>query len=477
MTGAQPRVVVVGGGLAGLSAAIGCLDGGARVTLLEARPRLGGATWSFERRGLEFDNGQHVHLRCCTEYRSFLERLGTAELAPLQGSLALPVLRAAADAEHQPPRIGWIRRSHLSLPAPLHLAGSLLAYCHLSVAERLRLFPPALKLRRADLADRSLDDESFGAFLARHGQSPEAIEALWDLIALPTTNLRSGEVSLLLAAKVFQTGLLTRADAADIGWSQVPLARLHVDPAAALIERLGGEIRTRARVTGFETAEKPARVASVRLEDGGKLEADAVVLAVPHDAAAALLPAGAHHDPASLRALGTSPIVNVHMVFDRRVTAFPVAAGLGSLVQFVFDRTRAAGVPAGSPNQVLAVSVSGADAEIGERPEKLIEAAITGLRRLFPSARGAEVLDAVVTREHDATFRGVPGTRALRFGPRTGLENLHVAGAWTDTGWPATMEGAVRSGRAAASSALSCVGRVSDETRRRDPAEREEVVV
>jgi len=436
----KPRIVVVGGGLAGLSAAVAALDGGAEVTLLESRPRLGGATWSFERRGLVFDNGQHVHLRCCTEYRSFLERLGTAHLAPLQGRLALPVLRPGREAT----KLAWIRRS--SLPAPLHLAPTLLSYGHLGLAERLRLLVPAARLRMCDLDDPRLDEETFAAFLRRTGQSEGAIEALWDLIALPTTNLRADEVSLSLAAKVFKTGLLTKADAADIGWSQVPLASLHVEPAVRLVERQG-TVHTKARVVRIDGGEAPG----VTLEDGSQLRADAVVLAVPHEAAADLLPPGAHPDPQGLKGLGTSPIVNVHVVYDRPVTAHAFAAGLGATAQFVFDRTKAAGAERG---QVLAVSISAADAEIGERPEALIERVTGELRLLFPSARRAEVVDAVVTREHDATFRGVPGTRKLRPGPETGLANLFLAGAWTDTGWPATMEGAVRSGRAAAARAL-----------------------
>lgn len=134
-----PHVVVVGGGLAGLSAAVACADGGARVTLFEGRPRFGGATWSFERRGLAFDNGQHVYLRCCTAYRRFLERLGTAELAPLQARLAIPVLSPSGNPGAEP-EVAWIRRS--SLPSPLHLTASLLAYRHLSLADRAATVAP-----------------------------------------------------------------------------------------------------------------------------------------------------------------------------------------------------------------------------------------------------------------------------------------------------------------------------------------------
>ncbi|HUZ20770.1 MAG TPA: hydroxysqualene dehydroxylase HpnE [Acidimicrobiales bacterium] len=448
-----PHVVVVGAGLAGLSAAVACADGGARVTLFEGRPRFGGATWSFERRGLAFDNGQHVYLRCCTAYRRFLERLGTAELAPLQERLAIPVLSPSGTPGAEP-EVAWIRRN--SLPSPLHLAASLLAYRHLGLVDRAGIGRAALALRRLRLGDPALDAETFGAFLARHGQSPEAIQLLWDLIALPTVNVHASEASLALAAKVFQTGLLTEPDAADVGWARVPLSRLHVDPAVALLERLGATVHRRARVAAVEASREPGAQAPAVLVDGERVQADAVILAVPHEDAAGLLPAGGRVDPQALKGLGSSPIIDVHVVYDRKVTDHQIAAAVHSPVQFLFDRTAAAGMDP-ADGQCLAVSVSGADAEHGERPEVLIERYTAALADLFPAARQAKVVDAVVSREHAATFRGVPGTARLRPGPATGFSGLYLAGSWTDTGWPATMEGAVRSGVVASSCALSVV--------------------
>ncbi|MHB8246999.1 MAG: hydroxysqualene dehydroxylase HpnE [Acidimicrobiales bacterium] len=456
----RPRVVIVGGGLAGLSAAVACAEKGAAVTLLEARPRLGGATWSFERRGLWFDNGQHVHLRCCVAYRSWLDRLGTSHLAPFAGPLAIPVLRPS-EVPGAPPSTAWIKRN--GLPAPAHLARSLLSYGHLSLVDRLRLGRAAFGLRLARLDDPRLDSETFADWLRRHGQSEVAISRLWGLITLPTTNSRPDEVSLALAAKVFQAGLLTDTGAADIAWSQVPLSQLHVEPARRLLESLGAQVRLRAKVTEIlvggagQHSSSPVTTRGV-VVDGELLEAESVILAVPHEAAAGLLPGEACRTPHALHLLGTAPIVNVHLVFDRKVMGYQMAAAIDSPVQFVFDRTPASGLEAGPSRQVVAVSLSGADAEIGERPEVLIDRQLSALGSLFAPVREAEVLDAVVTREHDATFRGVPGTRSLRLGPVTGVRNLVLAGAWTDTGWPATMEGAVRSGRAAADVALVSVG-------------------
>ena len=438
---------MIGGGLAGLSAAIACADAGAEVDLFEARPRLGGATWSFSRNGLAYDNGQHVYLRCCAAYRRFLERLDTAALAPLEGALRIPVY--APGTAGGPPRRALLARD--GLPAPLHLARSLLGYSHLGLRDRLGLGRVLGALGALSLADPVLDSETFGAFLRRHGQSDRAIHALFDLIVLPTTNLRSDEVSLALAAKVFKTGLLEEPDAADIGWARAPLSAVHVDPAHRLLEQLGGRVHRRAKVEAIELA--AAAPAAVRV-GGEAVACDAVVVAVPQPAAVALLdPLGAER-PSPL--LADEPIIDLHFVFDRRVLDEPLAAAVGSPVQYVFDRTEASGLT--GPGQCIALSVSGAEAEIGERPEVLRTRYLEALGALFPRVRTAEVVDFVVSREHEATFRGVPGTAALRRGVETGHRGVYLAGAWTDTGWPATMEGAVRSGTRAAWHALVGLG-------------------
>lgn len=439
----EPRVVVVGGGLAGMSAAVACADGGARVTLLEARPRLGGATFSFRREGLWVDNGQHVFLRCCTAYRRFLSRVGAEHLTTLQRRMAIPVLSPDG-------RRGWLRRN--GLPAPLHLAGSIARYPFLSLSERARAGRAALALARLNLGDDRLDERTFEQWLVERGQSAAAIEALWNLIALPTLNLPASSASLALAAKVFQTGLLTDRAAADVGYASAPLSRVHGEMAAHSLAHAGAEVRVGEPVLAIEAGEGSFEVV-VRDE---RLPADAVVLAVPHDRAASLLPPGALPGQERLVELGSSPIVNVHVVYDRRVTDLPFAAGVGTPVQWVFDRTRPSGL---SDGQYLAISISGADRQITERTEDLRRAFLPALASLFPAAGEARVESFFVTREHAATFRQAPGTRALRPGTRTGIPRLYLAGAWTDTGWPATMEGAVRSGIAASREALIAVGR------------------
>src|SRR5262249_18508058 len=232
--GSDPgHVSVGGGGLAGLAAAVELADAGADVTLYESRARLGGATFSFERNGLWLDNGQHVALRCCTAYLDFLRRIGSDQLLPLQRRLNVPVLR-----EGRPAAL----ISRIGAPAPLHLAPSLLTYAPLSLQERAAAVRGALALKRLDPAAAALDAPGFGDWLRSHGQTANAITALWNLIALPTLNLPADEASLAAAVKVFRTGLLDSADAADIGIPAASFQQLHADPAQAAIEERGGRV-------------------------------------------------------------------------------------------------------------------------------------------------------------------------------------------------------------------------------------------
>ncbi|MEU6944997.1 hydroxysqualene dehydroxylase HpnE [Streptomyces sp. NPDC046316] len=462
--GAGESAVVIGGGLAGITAALQLADAGLRVTLLEGRPRLGGLAFSFQRGELTVDNGQHVYLRCCTAYRWFLDRVEGAHLAPLQDRLDVPVL----DVAHpRGPRLGRLRRT--SLPVPLHLARSLATYPHLSLAERASVGRAALALKGLDPADPALDGIDFATWLGRHGQSPRAVEALWDLVGVATLNATAPHASMGLAAMVFKTGLLSEPGAADIGWAHVPLGELHDTLARKALDSLGvrTELRTKAeRITRTEDGRWSVEV------PGETLEADAVVLAVPQRETHELIPEGALDDPDRLLDIGTAPILNVHVVYDRKVLKQPFFTALGSPVQWVFDRTDSSGLLRGGPEgpsdadgggrragQYLAVSQSAAHDEIDTPVAELRERYLPELERLLPAARGAGIRDFFVTRERTATFAPTPGVGRLRPAARTHAPGLYLAGAWTATGWPATMEGAVRSGFSAAGAVLSALGR------------------
>ncbi len=445
---------MVGGGLAGMAAALDCADRGAQVILLEGRSRLGGLTWSFPHNGFSVDNGQHVFLRCCTEYLSFLARIGSSGDVELPGRLDVPVV-APPSREGRPRRTGRLRRS--GLPVPLHLLGSLLRYPHIPVADRLRLARPVAALQRMDLDDPSLDHRTFGDWLAEHGQSAAAVDAIWDLITVPTVNLRASEASLAMAAKVFKTGLLSYPGGADIGWSRVPLGRLHGERGGVALERAGVTVSTGSRVAAVTPAGPGDGFSGFLVRtDEESVDADAVILAVPHEVAARLLPPGSVNNQHRLPELGASAIVDVHLVFDRQVSPWPLMAGHGSPIQWVFDRTMSSGLEsASSDRQYLAVSLSAADHLLGRHPDGLTSWVADELARLLPDAGRARIVDSLVTKERRATFRAIPGTAVLRPDPATAWPGLAVAGAWTNTGWPATMEGAVRSGRAAARACLA----------------------
>ncbi|GAA4961371.1 hydroxysqualene dehydroxylase HpnE [Streptomyces heliomycini] len=418
------------------------------VTLLEGRPRLGGLAFSFRRGDLTVDNGQHVYLRCCTAYRWFLERIDAAALAPLQDRLDVPVLDVARPEGR---RLGRLRRD--ALPVPLHLGRSLATYPHLSLADRARTVRAALALKGLDLTDPALDTQDFGSWLTAHGQSARAVEALWDLVGVATLNAVADDTSLSLAAMVFKTGLLSDPAAADIGWARVPLGELHDRLAREALDSAG--VRTELRT----------RVASVFADGNGgwgvrvpgeTIHADTVVLAVPQREAYDLLPAGALDAPERLLAIGTAPILNVHVVYDRKVLARPFLAALGTPVQWVFDRTEASGLKRG---QYLALSQSVAQDDIDEPVAALRERYLPELERLLPRTPrrpGRGLLRHPGAHRHvrSRPRRRTPQARRPHQGPRP------VPGRSVDRHrWPATMESAVRSGVGAADAALSALGR------------------
>jgi squalene-associated FAD-dependent desaturase len=439
----EAPTVVVGGGLAGISAALRLAELGRPVVLVEKRPRLGGAAFSFTRGDLAVDNGQHVFLRCCTAYRWFLHRIGAAEDVVLQDALEIPVL--APDG-----RSAWLRRTR-GVPAPAHLTMALATYRLLSPLDRARAVRGALALRFLDPADRRLDARTLGGYLRRHGQNDATIAALWGVVATATLNLDPDEASLALAAKVFRTGLLDSAPAADVGYSAVPLGRLHDEAAAKALADVGVEVLTDATVRRVE----PGSPVEIDTADGARsIAADGVVLALPHREAFQVAPA-LHRSAASPAAgLGASPIVNVHVVYDRRVTELAFAAAVHSPVQWFFDRTQSSGLAEQRPGaQYLAVTVSAAAGLIDEPSRTVLDRFVPELARLLPRAGAAKIVDAFVTRERRATFRQAAGSGAVRPAATDGPPGVYLAGAWADTGWPDTMEGAVRSGVAAADAA------------------------
>ncbi|MEO8289394.1 MAG: hydroxysqualene dehydroxylase HpnE [Gaiellaceae bacterium] len=400
------KVAVVGGGLAGLAAALELSKEGNDVVLLEARPTLGGAVQTLpEREGDPSpppDNGQHIALGCCTAYLAFVAEIGQ-EPALRRLRLRLPVV--AEDG-----RVATIRPGLVGL----------LRYVHLDVAERLAVARVARRLAKLDPALH--DEETFGALLRRLGQSQAGIDRFWDVFVRPALNLRSDDVSAELGIFTVQTALLAGRGASDLLLPTAPLGEMHGEAAGEELRRRGGEISLDTRVGSLD-----------------ELDSDGVVLAVPPAESARLL------GEAPPR-LVDSPIVSVHLLLDRPVLRFPLAALLGSDAHWVFDRGALTGhVP--EQGQYLTVVSSGAPELLQLRGRALVDH-IAG--EVTARLGRAEVLWSRVSREPAATFAARPGTTRERPGPRTRRPDVVRAGAWTDTGWPATMEGAIRSGREAA---------------------------
>jgi squalene-associated FAD-dependent desaturase len=401
------KVAVVGGGLAGLSAALELVDAGHAVTVLEARPTLGGAVQTLpEREGDPEpppDNGQHIGLGCFTEYLSFLERIGEGE-SFLRTRLGLPVI----DEDGVFATIE---------PSPI----ALLRYRHLSLGARLRLPVTTLRLRSAE----SHPNETFGQLLRRMGENDRSIENFWDVFVRPALNLRCDEVDADAGLFTVRTALLGPRSNSDLILPTQPLGRMHGDAAGRALEAAGATVQTDVRVGSLD-----------------EVDADAIVVAVPPQESARLL---GEAEPE----LEDSPIVSIHLWFERQLLEQPLAALLGSDAHWVFDR----GALTGSRperGQYLTVVSSGVPELLEVRGRELVER-IAG--QLTQRLGEAELLWSRVSREPYATIALRPGVQ--RPGVETSQPNVARAGSWTDTGWPATMESAIRSGRRAAQHILS----------------------
>jgi len=398
------KVAVVGGGLAGLAAALEVADAGQEVTLYEARPTLGGAVQTLPAREGDPepppDNGQHIALGCFTEYLRFLDRIGEGG-SYLRQRLDLPVIAEDGSVAEIKPSLGGV-----------------LGYRHLPLRDRVRLPATLLRLRAA----QSHPTESFGQLLRRLGESDRSIDCFWDVFIRPALNLPADEVDAGAGLFTVRTALLGPRANSDLILPARPLGAMHGDAAGRV---LGDRVRLDTKVGSLE-----------------ELDADAIVVATPPAESARLL-----GEPAP--ALEDSPIVSVHLWFDRELLPQPLAALLASDAHWVFDRGALTGHRP-ERGQYLTVVSSGAPELLEVRGRGLVEQ-IAG--QLTERLGDAELLWSRVSREPYATIALRPGV--VRPGADTSRPNVVRAGTWTDTGWPATMESAVRSGRRAAQHILS----------------------
>ncbi len=431
-------VAVVGGGLAGLAAACALVDAGYRVHLLERRPYVGGIASSYEHPGTGevVDNCQHLLLGSCTNLLDLYSRFGVED------------------------RIRWLdrftflepggRRSDLypgALPAPLHNTFSFLAAKAFSVADKLAIARAMLALMRGIPEDTA---ENFAQWLVRHGQTKASIDRFWRPLMHSALNDDLDRLSIRYAGMVIRSSFMSSPTAGRIGLPSMPLSALYAYAIDYICAR-GGEVhlRTSAEQFLFHPEQNRWSVAG----QGIQLDAGAVIFAVPFEGMQKLLPALPAHTPGTQNLLPEqlpyfehSPITGIHLWFDRKITDLPHAVLLDTTIQWMFNKSLLQPeTRANSTGDYLELVVSASKALVPMQRQEIIDLAIRELAQFFPIAREAKLVKAAVVKEVRATFCVTPGLDACRPGPRTAWPGIFLAGDWTNTGWPATMEGAVRS--------------------------------
>ncbi len=458
-----PHIIIVGGGLAGLPAASGLVNRGLRITLLESRPRLGGRASSFQdpATGELVDNCQHVSMACCTNLADFCRRVGIDGMLRRERELVFLDTKGQVSRFRAGPG-----------PAPFHLAGSFLRVKFLSACDKMRVaYGVACLAHGRD--ERA--GESFLDWLVRHRQSLRAINLFWATVLVSALNERLDQMDVGHARKVFVDGFLRNRTGFQPELPLVPLGDLYGTRLASWLGVQGVDVRQTTGVRAIKH-DNEAAVCGVELRSGESLAADFVVLAVPFDRVGSLIPDSLRDRlPAlpHLDALRAAPITGVHLWFDRPVCPFDHAVTPGRLIQWVFNHTAIQGrtIPAASlTHQTDSVDQPALPARAGQYLQLVVsasyellaldkvairDAAIRELGDIWPAARAAQIVRSWVVTEHGATFAVRPGVEALRPSQRTPVDGLFLAGDWTDTGWPATMEGAVRSGYLAAQAILA----------------------
>jgi zeta-carotene desaturase len=437
------RIGVVGGGLSGMAAAVALAEAGQPVTLLESKPFLGGRACSYFHPGAGeiIDNCQHVLLGCCTHLLDFYRRTGAD--AKLRWFDRFTYIAPGG-------KRGVLKPS--ALPAPLQTAPSFLSFPHLGWRDKLAIARALAALLPSLPPD---DGGSFLEWLHRHGQTERAIRRFWEPVLIGALNDELDHLSVDTAALVLRDGFLKSRQASRMGVATVPLSELY-EGVAAILEKNGGGVRTGCIVSGFERAEQGYRL---RTGDGESLTFDALVLAVPFHKLGRLLPDGPEAEMLrpQLEGLQSAPITGIHLWFDRQVTELEHAVLLDRTIQWVFQKSSYQPRHAGEGSYLeLVVSASRQMVEMSRG--EVIELALRELAEFFPAVAAAKLRKSAVVKELRATFAPAPGSGAFRLTPQTPWPGVVLSGDWTQTGWPATMEGAVRGGYRSAASLAGMLG-------------------
>ncbi len=449
-------VIVIGGGLAGLAAGVALADSGWRVRLFEQRPFLGGRATSYVLPdGEHVDNCQHVTFGCCTNLEDFYRRVGCADKIKFFDRLLL------IDPQG---RVGRFQAG--LLPAPFHILGSFASFSPLSLWDKLSIGRAMLDILQHQGKPPDIREPggiSMLEWLRRRSQTERAIHRFWRVVLISALSEELERIDARYGVDVFWKTVLLNRTGYRMGIPSIPLAALY-DGCKSEIERRGGEVILRAPVRGLKI--ENGDLAGVRFDEGREESADAYLFAVPHIALAELLPQSMKQsDPslANLDKIKVAPITGVHFWFDRPVMKEPFVTLLDTTTQWIFNKTALYGDSNGkeksaSAGQYLQLVIS-ASYDLLQKPrQEIIDLCLGEVCEVLPAARNAELLKATVIKEAAATFSPEPGVDRWRPKQQTSIPHLFLAGDWTDTGWPATMEGAVRSGYLAAEAVLRSTG-------------------
>ena len=441
----KPGVAVIGGGLAGLSAGCALAEAGYHVEMFERRPYLGGRASSYElpATGEVIDNCQHVLLGCCTNLIDFYRRLGVERQIRWYDEITF-ILPGGKSSVLRPG----------ALPAPLHSTASFLASSVLNLKDKLAIARALLALMPSLPADTN---EDFQSWLLRHGQTKQSIDRFWAPVLISALNDDLDQVSVRYAALVFRDSFLKSAEAGRMGLPAVPLSDLY-GVAASYIESRGGKVYYRAAVDSISSVD-----GGVVLRVGDEeSRADYAVLATPFNVVEKLLPEVPEMQSLREQAshFGSVPITGIHLWFDREITPLEHAVLLERTIQWMFQKSKILNTrrAAGETGSYLELVVSASKALVDKPRQEIIDLALRELAEFFPTVREAKLTKATVVKEVHATFSPAPGSDAHRASHTTPWPRLFLAGDWTATGWPATMEGAVRSGYGAAESLAAATG-------------------
>jgi squalene-associated FAD-dependent desaturase len=447
-------VIVIGGGLAGLAAGVALADAGCRVRLFEQRPYLGGRATSYALpNGEHVDNCQHVTLGCCTNLDNFYRRVGAADKIKFFDRLVFL----------DPQGLTGIMQADF-LPAPIHMTGSFLFFAPLSYLDKLSIARALVAILFAGGRPK----DAYGAepismleWLRRRKQTPAAVERFWRVVLVSALNEELDRTEARFGIDVFWKAFLANRTGYKMGVPSVPLSELY-DGCRTAIEKKGGEVILRSPLRGLRFESGTLRAA---IFDGGREEAaESIILGLPHDRTAELLPKEIRFaNPAlkNLEKFKVSPITGVHFWFDREVTHEPFITLLDTQTQWIFNKTALYGPGGTTPDskgQYLQLVISASYDLLRKSREEIIDLCLKEVRQALPAAREAQLVKATVIKEATATFSPEPGVDQWRPAQETKTPGLFLAGDWTQTGWPATMEGAVRSGYLAAEAVLRSAG-------------------